>query len=53
MASKVSLSDDPHFEVRALNSPITIKEAGFKSLTLHKNKLRLKQNVLNPFCTLV
>ena len=43
--SKVSLSDDHHFEVLALKSPITIEEARFKSLKLDKNKFRLEQNV--------
>ena len=45
--SKVSLSDDLHFELLALKSPITIEEAGFKSLILDKNKLKLEQNVSN------
>ena len=45
--SKVSLSDDHHFKVLALKSLIKIEEAGFKSLILHKNKLRLEQNVSN------
>ena len=40
--SKVSLSDDLHFELLALKSPITIEEAGFKSLILDKNKLKLE-----------
>ena len=35
--SKVSLSDDHHFEVLALKSPITIEKTGFKSLILDKN----------------
>ena len=45
--SKVSLSDDLHFELLALKSPITIEEAGFKSLILDKNKLKLELNVSN------
>ena len=45
--SKVSLSDDLHFELLVLKSPITIEEAGFKSLILGKNKLKLEQNVSN------
>ena len=43
--SKICLSDDHYFEFLALKSPITIEEAGFKSLILDKNKL--EQNVSN------
>ena len=45
--SKDFLSDDLHFEVLALKSPILTKEVGFKSLILDKSKLKLKQNISN------
>ena len=45
--SKVSISDDHHFEFLALNWQITTKEAGLKLLILDKNKLKLKHNVSN------
>ena len=45
--SKLLLSDDYHFEFLALKSPITIEKAGFKSLILDKNKLKLEQTVPN------
>ena len=44
---KVSLSDGHYFEFLALKSPITIKEGGFKSLILDRNRLKLEQNVSN------
>ena len=40
-------NSDLHFELLVLKSPITIEEAGFKSLILGKNKLKLEQNVSN------
>ena len=43
--SNLLLSHDYHFEFLALKSPITIEKAGFKSLILDKNKLKLEQNV--------
>ena len=45
--SKFHLSNDHHFEVLALKSPITIEEVGIKSLISDKNKLRLQQNLSN------
>ena len=45
--SKVSLSDDHHFEFLALKSSNTIEETGFKSIISDKNRLKLEQNVSN------
>ena len=50
--SKVSLSDDHQFEVLALKLPITIEEAGFKSLILDKKQIEIRIECMKLIRTL-